>query len=175
MLLKPHKIHLTAISPRSTRGWVLDGPRRYPVALGRSGRRACKREGDGATPSGTWRPVRVLYRPDRVARPRTPLPVAAIDRSDGWCDASGDRNYNRLVRLPYPASAESLWRNDHLYDLLVVLDYNQRPRVRGGGSAIFMHLARTGYRPTEGCIAFSDIDLRLLLARLTRATRIVVQ
>jgi L,D-peptidoglycan transpeptidase YkuD (ErfK/YbiS/YcfS/YnhG family) len=87
-------------------------------------------------------------------------------RLDGWCDAPGDRNYNRPVRHPYPASAERLWREDELYDVLVVLGHNQRPRLRGGGSAIFMHVARPGYLPTEGCIALERGHLLALLERL---------
>jgi L,D-peptidoglycan transpeptidase YkuD (ErfK/YbiS/YcfS/YnhG family) len=94
------------------------------------------------------------------------LPVRAIRRHDGWCDASADRNYNRPVRLPYAASAERLWREDALYDVVVVLDYNKRPRVRGRGSAIFMHVARPGYAPTEGCIALARGHLLRLLERL---------
>jgi L,D-peptidoglycan transpeptidase YkuD (ErfK/YbiS/YcfS/YnhG family) len=84
---------------------------------------------------------------------------------DGWCDAAGDRNYNRRVRHPYPASAERLWRQDGLYDLVVVLGYNDRPRLQGRGSAIFVHIARPGYRPTAGCIALARADM-LQLARL---------
>ena len=98
---------------------------------------------------------------------RTALPVRAIRRRDGWCDAPADRNYNRPVRLPYPASAERLWREDALYDLVVVLDYNERPRVRGRGSAIFMHVAKPGYAPTEGCIALARPHLVRLLERLS--------
>jgi len=94
------------------------------------------------------------------------LPVRPIDRDYGWCDAPGDRNYNRLVRHPYPASAERLWRPDALYDVVVVLDHNVRPRVRGHGSAIFMHVARPGYAPTEGCIALRREHLLVLLSRL---------
>jgi L,D-peptidoglycan transpeptidase YkuD (ErfK/YbiS/YcfS/YnhG family) len=108
----------------------------------------------------------VLYRADRVQRPRTRLPVRRIGPRDGWCDAPGDRNYNRPVLHPYPVSAERLWRDDGLYDIVVVLDYNLRPRLRGRGSAVFMHVARPGYRPTEGCIALRQDHLRLLLARL---------
>ena len=87
------------------------------------------------------------------------LPARAIRPDDGWCDASADRNYNRPVRHPYSASAERLWRSDGLYDLVVVLAYNERPRVRGRGSAIFMHVARPGYAPTEGCIALARAHL----------------
>jgi len=94
------------------------------------------------------------------------LPTRPLRLEDGWCDAPHDRNYNRLVRHPYPASAERLWRADGLYDVLVVLDYNASPRVRGKGSAIFMHVARSGYAPTEGCIALTRGHLVRLLERL---------
>ncbi len=174
MPIKPQKLRVTALSYRSDRGWLADGTRRYPVALGRSGRRARKREGDGATPRGLWRLLEVFYRPDRGLRPRSGLPIRRISQGDGWCDAPNDRNYNRPVRLPYPASAEDLWRTDHLYDLVVVLDHNRRPRVRGGGSAIFLHIARAGYRPTEGCIALSAKDLTQLIGRLRPGAQILV-
>jgi L,D-peptidoglycan transpeptidase YkuD (ErfK/YbiS/YcfS/YnhG family) len=166
-----------ALSFRCTRGTLRFGSQRFPCALGRSGCTARKREGDGATPIGQWRIRAILYRPDRVLRPRTALPVRAIRRRDGWCDAAADRNYNRPVRLPYPASAERLWREDALYDLLVVLDYNERPRARGRGSAIFMHVAKLGYAPTEGCIALARPHLARLLEHLSsRATvRILTQ
>jgi L,D-peptidoglycan transpeptidase YkuD (ErfK/YbiS/YcfS/YnhG family) len=106
----------------------------------------------------------VLYRSDRIFRPRTGLPIKVIRKSDGWCDAPADRNYNRAVRLPYPASNEHLHRADSVYDLIVVLSHNERPRVRGHGSAIFIHIARPGYTPTEGCIALSRRDLLHVLA-----------
>lgn len=147
-------------------GQVEIGGLRLPCAIGRGGRRAIKREGDGATPRGPLAIRRVLYRRDRTARPRTGLPVGIIRPHDGWCDAPGDANYNRPVRHPYPASAERMWREDALYDIVVVLGHNDRPRARNCGSAIFMHLARPGYTPTEGCIALSGEHLRRLLARL---------
>ena len=124
-------------------------------ALGASGVTRAKREGDKATPAGRFPLRRVLYRPDRVAAPRTALPVAPMNPDDGWCDAPGDANYNRLVRLPYAVSHERLWREDALYDLVAVLGFNDAPRARGRGSAIFVHLARPGYTPTEGCVALS--------------------
>jgi len=157
---------VTALSLGATRGTLTFAGLRFPCTLGRAGCRARKREGDGATPIGQWRLRAVLYRPDRMRRPLTPLPVRAIRRHDGWCDASADRNYNRPVRLPYAASAERLWREDALYDVVVVLDYNERPRVRGRGSAIFMHVARPGHAPTEGCIALARGHLVRLLERL---------
>ncbi|GGF80653.1 hypothetical protein GCM10007301_45940 [Azorhizobium oxalatiphilum] len=144
------------------------------VALGRSGIYFDKREGDGRTPAGVWHPLRVLYRADRVVRPVTRLPVASIRETDGWCDDRSDRRYNRPVALPVAASHERLWRDDRLYDLLLVIDHNTRPRVAGRGSAVFIHLARPGYRPTEGCVALKPADLRRLLTRLHRHTRIII-
>jgi L,D-peptidoglycan transpeptidase YkuD (ErfK/YbiS/YcfS/YnhG family) len=160
------KLGVTGLSLAATRGKLRLGVLHLPCALGRGGRRAGKREGDGATPLGTWRVRDVLYRADRVRRPGTMLPIRQIAVDDGWCDAPGDRNYNRPVRHPYPASAERLWREDGLYDIVVVLDYNLCPRIRGKGSAIFLHVARPGYRPTEGCIALRKEHLLRLLARL---------
>jgi L,D-peptidoglycan transpeptidase YkuD (ErfK/YbiS/YcfS/YnhG family) len=133
-----------------------------------------KREGDGGTPLGRF-PVRlVLYRPDKIPRPRTLLSVRAIRAGDGWCDDPRDRNYNRLVRLPSKRSAEGLMRDDRLYDLVLVLGYNDRPRIRGRGSAIFMHLARDGYTPTEGCVALSRRDLLAVLAEIKSGTTVLI-
>ncbi|GAB4229149.1 MAG: L,D-transpeptidase [Methyloligellaceae bacterium] len=156
------------------RGLLSFGEQRLACALGRSGIRALKREGDGATPAGCWLLRRVLYRPDRVTRPRTRLPVKAITPAMGWCDTPGDRNYNRAVRLPYPAGCEALWRDDRIYDILVILSHNERPRVRGHGSAVFLHLARPGYTPTEGCVALSEAALRRVLAASGPDTRLCI-
>jgi L,D-peptidoglycan transpeptidase YkuD (ErfK/YbiS/YcfS/YnhG family) len=165
---------VNGLSTRRARVRLAIGTTSVCCSLGRSGRRALKREGDGATPIGTWALVAVFYRADRVARPRTVLPVRALRPSDGWCDAVGDRNYNRLVCHPYPASAESLWRQDLIYDLIVVLSHNRVPRIQGAGSAIFMHLARPGFTPTAGCIALGERDLRLILARSSERTRLKI-
>jgi L,D-peptidoglycan transpeptidase YkuD (ErfK/YbiS/YcfS/YnhG family) len=145
-----------------------------PAALGRGSIRALKREGDGGTPLGRYPVRQVLYRADRMARPRTSLPVHAIRSDDGWCDDPASRNYNRLIKLPSRRSAEGLRREDHLYDLVLVLGYNDRPRVRGKGSAIFMHLARPGFTPTDGCVALSRHDLTMLLAEVKRGTQVVI-
>lgn len=146
------------------------GGQAIPVAIGRSGVGRDKREGDGKTPAGRWRILAVLYRPDRLPRPVTRLPARALKPSDGWCDDPADRRYNRPVRLPIGGSRsvshERMWREDALYDLVLVLDHNHRPRVAGRGSAVFVHLARPGFRPTEGCVALRPADLRRLVARL---------
>jgi L,D-peptidoglycan transpeptidase YkuD (ErfK/YbiS/YcfS/YnhG family) len=144
------------------------------AALGRAGLRALKREGDGGTPVGRFPIRQVLYRADRVQRPYTKLPIHAIRAYDGWCDDPTDRNYNRLIKLPSPLGAEGLKRADHLYDLVLVLGYNDRPRIKGRGSAIFVHLARPGLTPTDGCIALHRRDLLALLAELRTGSEIVV-
>lgn len=158
-----------------TRGWLILNGRAFPCALGRSGVSHRKREGDGATPAGPLPLVAVLYRPDKVRRPRTGLPVRAIRGDDGWCDASGDRNYNRPVRLPYPASHEAMWRPDDLYDIVVVLDWNLTRRGKGRGSAVFLHVARPGFLPTEGCVALRKVDLKAVLAQIGPGARLVVR
>jgi L,D-peptidoglycan transpeptidase YkuD (ErfK/YbiS/YcfS/YnhG family) len=168
------KAAVSGLSAASARGILRLGGLTLPCALGRGGRRARKREGDGATPIGCWRIAGVLYRADRMRRPATRLPVRRIAPTDGWCDAPADRNYNRAVRHPYPASAECLWRADHLYDVIVVLGYNRKPRVRGRGSAVFMHLAKPGYAPTEGCIALRPEHLLRLLQRFGTGARVRV-
>ena len=142
--------------------------------LGRGGIRALKREGDGGTPLGRFAVRQVLYRADRIGRPRALIPLRAIRSDDGWCEDPADRNYNRLVKLSPRSAADRLKRDDHLYDLVLVLGYNDSPRVKGRGSAIFMHLARPGYAPTAGCIALSRHDLLMLLRQLRADSKIVV-
>jgi L,D-peptidoglycan transpeptidase YkuD (ErfK/YbiS/YcfS/YnhG family) len=147
-------------------GWI-KLPRRYaPCSLGSAGVKVShlKTEGDGASPAGVWPLRRVLYRPDRVREPDTGLPVAAIAPDDGWCDAPDDPAYNRQVKLPYPASAEALWRDDEIYDLVVVLGHNDSPVVPGAGSAIFLHVASPDHYFTQGCIAMDYYDLMELLS-----------
>lgn len=146
-----------------------------PCALGRSGVVVDKREGDGATPRAVLRPIAVHWRRDRLRRPPASLPLKPIRPSDGWCDDARHRRYNQPVRLPFPASHEAMHRADHLYDIVIDLDWNRRPAVAGRGSAIFLHLARPGYLPTEGCIAVSPKTMRLILSRLTRRSRFIVR
>lgn len=150
--------------------------RSYACSLGRAGVRQDKREGDGATPAGSFPLREVLYRPDRLPTPpATGLPLRALAPEDGWCDEPADPSYNRPVRLPYPASHERMWRDDDLYDLVVVVGYNDQPVVPGRGSAIFLHLARPGYAPTAGCVGLARADLLELLAGLGPGARVVIQ
>ncbi|HZQ41147.1 MAG TPA: L,D-transpeptidase family protein, partial [Rhizomicrobium sp.] len=159
---------------------------RRRAAIGPSGIGMKGGEGDGITPVGAF-PVReIFYRADRIPKPDTRLPLRALQKDDGWCDAPDDPNYNRLVKLPYPASAEYLWREDHLYDLIVVLGYNDDPVVPGKGSAIFLHLARSvgesrsdnkkspDYSHTQGCVALAYDDALAAIAQLQPGDRVVV-
>jgi L,D-peptidoglycan transpeptidase YkuD (ErfK/YbiS/YcfS/YnhG family) len=123
------------------------------AAVGRSGVTMHKKEGDGATPAGTFPLVRGFYRPDRIAAPRPGLPLQALTPRAAWVDEPADPNYNRLVSLPYPAHTEPMWLDDGVYDLLVVIGYNMMPVIPGAGSAIFLHIARPDFSPTAGCIA----------------------
>lgn len=159
---------LVTAAPGSTTGLLTAGDDRFECSLGRTGILHEKHESDGGTPVGIF-PLRALrFRADRLAAPETALLVTAIAEEDGWCDAPGDPNYNRPVKHPYPASAEKMWRDDHLYDLVVILGQNDDPVVPGAGSAIFFHLAKeteTGLRPTEGCVALRLPDMLKVLAR----------
>lgn len=167
------KLFVRALSKAAQHGHLQVGALRLPCALGRSGIKVLKREGDGATPRGRL-PLRyVLYRLG-TSRPRTTLVSRPIRQDDGWCDSPTDRNYNRPIRLPYVASAEHLWRADGLYDIVVVLGYNDVPRIRNRGSAIFMHVARGDLKPTEGCIALRSRDLRRLVSVMSRRSEVVV-
>jgi L,D-peptidoglycan transpeptidase YkuD (ErfK/YbiS/YcfS/YnhG family) len=156
----------TALADGQGRFEVVWEGHRVKAAVGKGGLKpaAHKREGDGASPIGLWPLRRVLYRPDKGPKPKTDLPTEALKREDGWCDAPDDAAYNRPVALPYPASAERMWREDDLYDLVVILGHNDDPVVPDAGSAIFLHVAKPDYAPTEGCVALARADLEALLA-----------
>ena len=153
---------------------AFDG-RVWRCAVGPGGVSSNKREGDGATPAGGFALRRVLYRPDRLARPETGLPVTALRPEDGWCDDPDDAAYNRPVRLPYAASHERLWRDDGIYDVIVVLGHNDDPPVPGRGSAVFLHVARPDYGPTAGCVALALPDLREVLRQADTSSRVCVE
>lgn len=142
------------------------------ACIGQNGISARKHEGDLCTPTGVYPLRRVFYRADRIARPVTTLPLSPIAPMDGWCDDPASADYNRLVTLPHPAGHERLWRDDHVYDLVVVIGYNDEPARAGAGSAIFMHLQRPDRAPTEGCVALSESDLRTVLAAKAQAITI---
>jgi len=173
---QPHPIVFVRSRPgRRSHGWLVAGTTRIPVTLGRAGILANKREGDGATPRGTFRPVRLWWRADRLPRPRTRLPRRPIRLQDAWCEDPGDRRYNRPILMRPGAPGDRLWRDDRLYDLIVEIDHNTRPWIAGRGSAVFLHVARPDCGPTAGCIAMETKALLRLLARIGPKTRIAVR
>ena len=139
----------------------------FRAAVGSSGIGTKTGEGDGVTPVGIFPIRRILYRSDRIARPHSAVPMEAVHPDDGWCDAPDDARYNRPVKLPYRASAEALWRDDHLYDVIVILGFNDCPVVPGAGSAIFVHVARDDFGATAGCVALARDDLLKVVSGLS--------
>jgi L,D-peptidoglycan transpeptidase YkuD (ErfK/YbiS/YcfS/YnhG family) len=165
-------IRTAAGDPR--RGWLTIAGRTMPVALGRGGIRADKREGDGATPKGTFHPRQLWWRADRHPRPRTLLPVRAIGPKDAWCEDPASRHYNQPVRLDGTRGGDRLRRDDRLYDFIVEIDHNTSPPIKGRGSAVFLHLARDNFGPTAGCVSMTKSAMLHLLQRLGPDTRIVI-
>ena len=165
-------IRAAAGNPR--RGWLLAGRQAVPVALGRSGILANKREGDGGTPKGIFRPQQLWWRADRHPKPRTFLPSRPIRPEDAWCEDPHSRHYNQPLRLGHDDDGDRLTRDDHLYDFIVEIDHNSSPRIAGRGSAVFLHLARENFSPTAGCVSMTKASMLRLLARLGPETKIMI-
>ncbi len=157
-------------------GHLAAAGRMYRCAVGRAGIGIKAGEGDGVTPAGEFPLRRVLYRADRLSgEPSCRLPTRPLRRDDGWCDDPASPRYNRLVRLPFPWRHERLWRDDPLYDLVVVVGYNDDPVVAGRGSAIFLHVARDGFAATEGCVALALADLVAVVGCCGPETRLRIR
>lgn len=174
------EILVTPTSKNPSRGLLKLGSKIYPCALGKKGISSAKKEGDDKSPVGSFRLRSVYYRYDKLSKPiYSKVPMLALLQEDGWCDDPEDKEYNKSVMLPYHASAESLWREDGLYDVLVVMGYNDEPVNPGKGSAIFMHVARNlddnDYQGTEGCVALNKDDLLEILPVLTSDTSLKIQ
>ncbi len=153
-------------------GLTMPNGRIIRCAIGRGGIGIKKGEGDGITPIGNWPMRRILYRADKITKPESYLPITTINENDGWCDDPTDINYNQQIKLPYDNNHtnrgyEKLWRDDNLYDLIVILGHNDSPIIKGKGSAVFLHIAKDGYLPTEGCVALAIESLLELLKTLT--------
>lgn len=158
----------------ATTGTLTCGELTFDCILGKGGVLAEKREGDGATPLGTFAIRQLFYRPDVYSDIETGLSKEALAPNDGWCDDPQSPAYNRFVSHPCPFGAEHLWRDDGIYDLIVVLGHNDDPVILGDGSAIFMHICRNDKEPTEGCIALDRVDLLTLLKAITVETTVTV-
>ncbi len=158
----------------SQNGYIQVGQVRIPCLLGRGGMTYLKREGDGKSPVGMWRTTQLFARLDQHPKIRTALNVISIHSNTGWCDDPAHGSYNRPIKLPAACSHETLTRDDQAYDMLVVLDFNIRPRRRGGGSAIFLHVTAKNACFTAGCVAISARYLRWVAERLGPQTRLVI-
>jgi L,D-peptidoglycan transpeptidase YkuD (ErfK/YbiS/YcfS/YnhG family) len=167
------RVRRAAGDPR--RGWLTADGWTVPVALGRGGILANKREGDGGTPKGTYRPLRLWWRADRHVRPRTHLPARPIRPEDAWCEDPRDRRYNQPIRLINGQAGDRLAREDHLYDFIVEIDHNAGPRIAGRGSAVFLHLARPNFSPTAGCVSMTKSSMLRLLRRIGPRTKIIIE
>jgi len=152
---------------------VFDG-KTYRCAVGENGFTATPKEGKRQTPLGNFALRECWYRADRLGAPKTPLPVKIIRQDDGWCDAPEHPEYNRHVKLPFSASHETLWRDDHAYDIIVPIGFNDTGIIPGKGSAIFFHLMKPGYPPTLGCVAVALPDMLEILEKIDEKTRMVI-
>src|SRR5437773_10732756 len=167
------RVHRAAGDPR--RGWLTADGWTVPVALGRGGILANKREGDGGTPRGTFHPRQLWWPADRHARPKTYLPARPIRPEHAWCEDPKDRHYHQPLRLGRDQPGARLTRDDHLYDFIVEIDHNSAPRIAGRGSAVFLHLARDNFGPTAGCVSMRKSAMLHLLRRMWQETRIVIE
>jgi L,D-peptidoglycan transpeptidase YkuD (ErfK/YbiS/YcfS/YnhG family) len=171
------RLSLLRVRPQATnraRGWLTAGPMRMPCALGPAGIVRLKREGDRGTPVGRFRLLWGYFRPDRKRPPAGGVPLKSLRRDQGWCEDPESPRYNRPVRVPAPDCTDRMWRDDQLYDLVFVLDQNFAKRAKGGGSAIFFHLARPGLTPTAGCVAISQADMRRLAPWIARGAAMAI-
>ena len=166
---------VSRVAGQKSLGRLFAGTVTILCALGGAGIGLKRREGDGVTPTGRFHLDGGFFRQDRLFRPRSLLQMRPITRSSGWCDDPSSPNYNRKVNLPIQHGHEKLWRPDNLYDLFFVIDYNFRPKRKGRGSAIFLHIAKDSFQPTEGCVAISAADMKRLAARLAARVCLIIK
>lgn len=170
----PEVLVVQVDSADSALGWASLGDKRWRCVVGAGGVREDKVEGDAATPAGQYPLRRIYFRNDRLVLPKVRLPARPIGAHDGWCDDPHSPTYNRLVRIPNEWSHEKMWREDGLYDLVVVVGYNDDPAEGEWGSAIFLHIARDDMSATQGCVAFARDDLLELVTLIGPGTRLNV-
>ena len=147
---------------------------KFRCALGKAGIKKKTIEGDNITPKGIFKIVKIYYRPDKIKKIKTSIKKIKIRKNMGWCDDPNSRFYNKLINLPTKYSHERLYRNDNLYDLIVVLSYNTNPIIKNKGSAIFLHIAKNSYRKTKGCIALKKNHLIKIISKIKKNTKIKI-
>ena len=147
---------------------------KFKCALGKAGVGKKKIEGDNITPKGTFSIVKIYYRSDRIKKISSKYKLIKIIKTMGWCDDPKSKKYNQLIKLPTKYSHENLYRRDNIYDLILVLNYNMKPKIKNKGSAIFIHVAKKNYKKTAGCIALRKIDLKCLIKEVKQNTRVII-
>ena len=146
----------------------------FPCALGKGGVKKKTKEGDNITPKGTFKIIRIYYRPDKIKKFKTLVKKIKIKKNMGWCDDPTSHFYNKQIKLPTNLRHEKLYRNDNLYDLIVVLNYNTDPIIKNKGSAIFLHIAKKNLNKTRGCVAIKKENLIYLLSKIKKNTQIKI-
>ena len=147
---------------------------KFRCALGKAGIGKKKREGDNVTPTGTFKIVKIYYRSDRIKKISSKFRVIEITKNMGWCDDPNSKNYNQLINLPSRYGHEKIFKKNNIYDIIVVLNYNMKPVIKNKGSAIFIHIAKKNYQPTQGCIALKKNDLLKLLSKISKNIKIKI-
>ena len=160
------------MSIRVKKNYLIFKDKQFQCSIGRAGFSKEKKEGDGCTPVGTFHVKRIFYRDDRIKNLDTNIDKIIINQFDGWCDDPGQKEYNQLIKFPYNFSAERLYRNDSLYNIVCVLNYNTNPIRKNKGSAIFIHIAKKNYKSTAGCIAVSKKNLREIIKNINKKTTV---
>lgn len=155
-------------------GFLTGKDEKYKCSIGYNGLSDNKTEGDGCTPVGTFKIIKILYRPDKINNNKFKLKSEIIEQMDGWCDDVHSDCYNQKIKFPFECSAEHLYRNDDLYDIVCLIDYNMFPIIKGKGSAIFLHVASNDYAPTQGCVAIKKDDLLDIALNLNKSSLIKI-
>ena len=145
---------------------------KFKCALGKSGIEKKRIEGDNITPKGTFKIIKIYYRKDRIKKINSTFKLVEIKKNMGWCDDPKSERYNQLIKLPSKYGHEKFFRNDRIYDLILVLDYNMNPVIKNKGSAIFIHIAKNNYTKTKGCIALKKKDLIEIISKIKKDTKI---
>jgi L,D-peptidoglycan transpeptidase YkuD (ErfK/YbiS/YcfS/YnhG family) len=147
---------------------------KFRCALGKAGVKKKEKEGDNITPRGIFEITKILYRPDKIKKIKAFIRTIKIKKNMGWCDDSKSDYYNQQIKLPNKFGHERLYRNDNLYDIILVLNYNTNPIIKKKGSAIFIHVSKNSYEKTKGCIALKKKHLLKLIPLIKKNTKIKI-
>ena len=142
-------------------------------SIGKNGIKSKKKEGDKCTPKGVFSLGKLYYRADRVKKPTTKISTKIIKKNMGWCDDVTSKFYNKEMKINKNIKHEKLYRNDNVYDYLIIINYNTKKIKPGKGSAIFLHLTKN-YKKTLGCVAVKKKDFLIILKLITKNTKIKI-